>query len=306
MDSNFQIFNPSKNNSNDASAWSADTDRANGISTLGDAKSKTVNTGFYSNSLVVKALMDLLNNTNVPGTPYSIDTTFVNIQQAFIDWFATKINVSDIITSLGTSTTKVVAQSLLNSEISKLLDGTTIVNKATNAQNGVYNDDLSYQKLHKATNSDDAKLNLGTNIIEQKKLVWNTIVSTELASYNEFINVTLSSFNFESDNIYEIHGEAELAGVTNTFFAGRIKFGAFDQNETFVIAPELQSNVSIAPGYHTQHKMLSNISILNSGANGIVSLASIEQNIQSGAKVGNTPYSSGCILRISKIYKIVS
>ena len=75
-----------------------------------------------------------------------------------------------------------------------------------NAVKGVSNADGSFETIGKATNSADNALKIGTNIIEQKQLIWNTTATTTLGGNNLDINVTLTGTTFDSGFTYEIHG----------------------------------------------------------------------------------------------------
>ena len=65
-----------------------------------------------------------------------------------------------------------------------LATGATIDNatNATNATNGVRNTDDSYQRLYKATNADTAVLNLGGNVISQKKILYSDAGGSEVVT----------------------------------------------------------------------------------------------------------------------------
>ena len=125
--SNFNIFNPNRNNMKNAGDWEQDTDRQDGIEQLGDAKSMTINTALYSTTKIVKALMDVVNEFNEPSTPYDLDITPANAKQAIKDWYELKFDKANITSELGTSEEKVPSQALLNNQINKLKDGETSI-----------------------------------------------------------------------------------------------------------------------------------------------------------------------------------
>jgi Fe-S cluster assembly iron-binding protein IscA len=95
--------------------------------------------------------------------------------------------------------TKIVQPKVLASQSPDVYNDLTVYNavNATNVTNGVRNTDDSYQRLYKATNSDDDVLNLGGNIIEQKKELYNNSTGSS--------SITLDSGSFANGDILELH-----------------------------------------------------------------------------------------------------
>lgn len=129
-------------------------------------------------------------------------------------------NASDIVTNAGnisTNTSDIGTNagniSTNTSDISDILDGTQNADTATNAEKGISNVDGSFETIGKATNATTDVLKIGTNIIEQKQLLFSGEKTTTLGTDSlEVIVDFLAStygFEFENDKVYEIHGKID-------------------------------------------------------------------------------------------------
>ena len=157
-----------------------------------------------------------------------------------------------------------------------------------NAVKGLSNADGSFETIGKATNSADDALKIGTNIIEQKQLVWNTTATTTLSGNDMSIDVTLTGVQFASGYAYEFYGSMKDPSYPDYYFVLRIFYNG--EGETAVIAP-----LMIDAGARTGHK-LTNITLGNNLGNGIVTAGSIDPDYE---------YRTGSIFTITKVYKII-